>query len=856
MLVSLNLSGNSFFINSSASLLQLPPSIQQLQLSASGLEGILPPNLFSLYPNLNFVDLSSNNLTGFLPKDFLTTPSISKLQVLDLSANKFSGVLPFFDLIAANSCTSLQTLNLSTNQFGGKIPSHLGDLPSLQKLDLSHNYLAGSIPAEIWQTCGSLTELHLAYNNLTGVIPSEQFSDCKWLQFLDLSNNNLSGPFPGQAMHGLQSLVTLLMSNNAISGSLPGSLSACANLTVVDFSSNRLSGTIPSDLCSGSDLILNNNHLSGEIPKELFNITNLEWVSLTSNQFTGKIPKEFGLLQRLAVLQLGNNNFVGEIPTELGDCRTLVWLDLTTNNLTGEIPPRLGRQQGNPKLYGILSGNTLIFVRNFGNSCKGVGGLLEFAGIRSERLSQVPSLKNCDFTRLYSGPILSLFTQYETLEYLDLSYNQLHGKIPDEFGDMKALQVLEISHNQLSGEIPSSLGNLKNMGVFDASYNRLQGSIPDSFSNLGFLVQIDLSNNQLTGQIPQMGQLSTLPASQYANNPGLCGVPLPECKGQSTGNTPMEDDTGKGYQKGRTSKSTLTSSIVIGLLVSIAIVCILIVLSVVMRVKKKEKESAKMLHSLQAAHAATTWKIEKEREPLSINVATFQRQLRKLKFSQLIEATNGFSAASMIGCGGFGEVFKATLKDGSSVAIKKLIRLSCQGDREFMAEMETLGKIKHKNLVPLLGYCKVGEERLLVALDTHLSVSSLAGTPGYVPPEYYQSFRCTAKGDVYSFGVVLLEILTGRRPTDKEDFGDTNLVGWVKMKVREGKGMEVIDQELLLVTTKTNEAEAVEVNEMVRYLDITMQCVDDFPSKRPNMLQVVAMLRELVPGSSSSSHSS
>ncbi|XP_021713759.1 serine/threonine-protein kinase BRI1-like 2 [Chenopodium quinoa] len=1015
MLVSLDLSGNSFVINSS-SLLHLPPSIEQLLLSSSGLRGALPVNLLTLYPNLNTVDLSGNNLTGLLSKDFLSSTSssssISKLQVLDLSANRISGPLPFFEAISANSCTNLQTLNVSMNQFSGKISPFLGSLPSIQVIDLSHNYLADSIPAEVWQACGSLTELHIAYNNLSGAVPAGSLSSCKWLQILDLSNNNLSGPFPGQALSGLQSLDTLVMSNNVISGSFPGTISSCAALRVVDFSSNRLSGAIPPDLCAGNssleelrlpdnliagrippelakcsslktvdfslnylngtipgeiskmenleqffawynglegeippeigqcsklkDLILNNNRLSGEIPKELFNITNLEWVSLTSNQLTGHIPKEFGLLQRLAVLQLGNNFFTGEIPTELANCRTLVWLDLNSNNLTGEIPPRLGRQPGSPKLYGILSGNTLVFVRNVGNTCKGVGGLLEFAGIRPERLLQVPSLKNCDFTRLYSGAILSLFTQYQTLEYLDLSYNQLHGKIPDELGDMVALQVLEISHNQLSGEIPASLGNLKNMGVFDASYNRLQGEIPDSFSNLSFLVQIDLSNNQLTGQIPQRGQLSTLPATQYANNPGLCGVPLPECKDVNAGSTPVEDDTGR--DKGRSSKSSLTNSIVIGLLVAIATVCILIVSAIAIRVKKKEKEDAKMLHSLQAAHAATTWKIEKEREPLSINVATFQRQLRKLKFSQLIEATNGFSAASMIGHGGFGEVFKATLKDGSSVAIKKLIRLSHQGDREFMAEMETLGKIKHKNLVPLLGYCKVGEERLLVyefmeygsledmlhgrergkdrriltweerkkiargaakglcflhhnciphiihrdmkssnvlldhemesrvsdfgmarlisALDTHLSVSSLAGTPGYVPPEYYQSFRCTAKGDVYSFGVVLLELLTGKRPTDKEDFGDTNLVGWVKMKVREGKGPEVIDSELLSVTKKSIEADAEEMKEMVRYLDITMRCVDDFPSRRPNMLQVVALLRELVPGSSSSSNSS
>ena len=380
------------------------------------------------------------------------------------------------------------------------------------------------------------------------------------------------------------------------------------------------------------------------------------------------------------------------------------------------------------------------------------------------------------------------------------------------------------------------------------------------------------------------------------------------------------------------------NSIVLGILISFASICVLIVWAIAMRARHKEAEEVKMLNRLQAAHAATTWKIDKEKEPLSINVATFQRQLRKLKFSTLIEATHGFSAASLIGCGGFGEVFKATLKDGSSVAIKKLIRLSCQGDREFMSEMETLGKIKHRNLVPLLGYCLVGEERLLVyeymeygsleemlhgrakardrriltweerkkiargaakglcflhhnciphiihrdmkssnvlldhelearvsdfgmarlisALDTHLSVSTLAGTPGYVPPEYYQSFRCTARGDVYSFGVVLLELLTGKRPTDKEDFGDTNLVGWVKMKVREQKQMEVIDPEILLVTKGTDEAEAEEVKEMMRYLEIALQCVDDFPSKRPNMLQVVALVRELMPGSANGSSNS
>jgi len=107
------------------------------------------------------------------------------------------------------------------------------------------------------------------------------------------------------------------------------------------------------------------------------------------------------------------------------------------------------------------------------------------------------------------------------------------------------------------------------------------------------------------------------------------------------------------------------------------------------------------------------------------------------------------------------------------------------------------------------GVSDFGMARLISALDTHLSVSTLAGTPGYVPPEYYQSFMCTAKGDAHSFGVVMLELRSGKRPTDKEDFSDTNLVGWAKIKVSEGKQLEVIiNTDLLLeIQGGTNESE-------------------------------------------------
>lgn len=931
-------------------------SLLQLDLSGNRLTSSIPSSL-SNCTNLQILNLGSNLFTGEIPKSF---GELGNLQRMDLSHNNLTGWIPFE---LGSACKSLLELTLSYNNISGPIPASFSSCTWLQTLDLSNNIISGPFPESILQNLTALESLLLSKNVISGPFPVT-ISYCKNLRVIDLSSNKFSGNIPPDLCPAAASLEELRVPDNLISGKIPPELSKCSQLKKIDFSLNNLVGPIPAELgrlqnleqllawfngldgtippelgnCKNlKNLILNNNRLTGSIPVDLFKCSNLEWVSLTSNELTGEIPREFGLLSRLAVLQLGHNRFSGEIPSELSNCTSMVWLDLNSNKLTGQIPPRLGRQIGAKSVNGILSGNTIVFVRNVGK-CSGIGGLLEFAGIRPERLLQVPTLKTCDFTRMYSGPILSFFTKYQTLEYLDVSYNELHGKLPDEMGEMIALQVLDISHNQLSGEIPSSLGNLKNLGVFDASHNRLQGQIPDSFSNLSFLVQIDLSNNDLTGQIPQRGQLSTLPASQYANNPGLCGVPLPECKNYQPAINPNSDDTG-GRQKHEAV--AWANNVVLGILVSIAFACILIVWAVVMRIRQREAEGIKMLSALQASHAATTWKIEREKDPLSINVATFQRQLRKLKFSQLIEATDHFSSSTLIGSGGFGEVFKATLKDGSHVAIKKLVRLSHQGDREFMAEMETLGKIKHRNLVPLLGYCKVGEERLLVyefmefgsleevlhgrtrdhqdrqkltwaerkkiargaakglcflhhnciphiihrdlkssnvlldrdmearisdfgmarlisALDTHLSVSTLAGTPGYVPPEYYQSFRCTAKGDVYSLGVVLLELLTGRRPTDKDDFGDTNLVGWVRMKVREGKQNEVIDTELMAAARGSGDeaAEADEVKEMVRYMEISLQCVEEFPSRRLTMLQVVAMLRELSPGSAAGSSSS
>ncbi|KAG5546786.1 hypothetical protein RHGRI_018831 [Rhododendron griersonianum] len=862
--------------------------LRQLYLPHNGISGEIPPELGQICGSLEVLDLSGNNLSGGLPS---TIAACSSLFSLNLGYNQLSG--NFLGLISR--LPSLKYLYLPFNNITGPVPLSLANITQLQVLDLGANALTGNVPSGFCSSTSSSTtleRLYLSNNYLTGKVPSE-LGKCRNLKTIDLSFNNLVGEIPFEIW------------------SLP-------NLSELVMWANNLGGEIPEGICNiGGNLqtlILNNNLISGTLPLSIGNCTNLLWVSLSNNHLTGEIPSGIGNLVNLAILQMAINNLTGEIPKALGNCRSLIWLDLFSNDLTGPIPLELADNSG-LIAPGFVSGKQFAFVRNEGGtSCLGAGGLVEFKGIRANTLENYRVVHSCPSTRIYTGVTVYTFQSNGTMMYLDLSYNSLSGTIPENLGSLTFLQVLNLGHNKLTGTIPSSLGNLKAVGVLDLSHNHLEGFIPGSLGGLSFVTDLDVSNNNLTGSIPSGGQLTTFPASRYANNSGLCGLPLSLCGSRS------DTDHPPGVSHHREHKQEVTAEMVIG--IGGSVLCIIALLFALYRIKKHQKEKEKREKYIESlpTSGSSSWKLSAVPEPLSINVATFEKPLRKLTFAHLLEATNGFSNDSLIGSGGFGVVYRAQLGDGCVVAIKKLIHATDQGDREFMAEMETIGKIKHRNLVPLLGYCKIGEERLLVyeymkwgslesvlhekvkngeskldwaarkkiaigsarglaflhhsciphiihrdmkssnvlldedfearvsdfgmarlvnALDTHLSVSTLAGTPGYVPPEYYQSFRCTTKGDVYSYGVILLELLSGKKPIDPLEFGDdNNLVGWAKQLHKEKRSHEILDPEL-------NSHESSRAAELYQCLRIAFECLDDRPFRRPTMIQVMAMFKDL-----------
>eukprot|EP00249_Psilotum_nudum_P020103 c27568_g1_i1 orf=281-2113(+) len=276
-----------------------------------------------------------------------------------------------------------------------------------------------------------------------------------------------------------------------------------------------------------------------------------------------------------------------------------------------------------------------------------------------------------------------------SLQQLDFSENGISGSIPvDICTELPYLTVLDFSSNNFTGSIPENLGNCSYLNRLHLQQNKLTGQIPWQIGVLSRLSDLDLSDNYLRGLIPssftnrsEINKAGFL-ASSFANNPELCGPPLTVSCGTSSSNTGM----------------------VVGVAVGIAIAVLVFGFSIWWAITRRKggdrvKDEDKWAKGIKA--------------PRFITVSLFEKPLVKMKLSDLMQATNDFGKDNIIATGRMGTVYKAILRDGSMLAIKRL-PLPTQTDKQFKAEMNKLGRLRHRNLVPLLGYCVTGGERLLV----------------------------------------------------------------------------------------------------------------------------------------------
>ncbi|KAK7265832.1 hypothetical protein RJT34_33456 [Clitoria ternatea] len=129
-----------------------------------------------------------------------------------------------------------------------------------------------------------------------------------------------------------------------------------------------------------------------------------------------------------------------------------------------------------------------------------------------------------------------------------------------------------------------------------------------------------------------------------------------------------------------------------------------------------------------------------------------------------------------------------------------------------------------------------GLARVVNVGDSHVS-TMVAGTVGYVAPEYGQTWQATTKGDVYSFGVLVMELATGRRAVDG---GEECLVEWARRVMGRGRHHHGLSRSVPVLLMGSGLVGGAE--EMAELLRIGVKCTGEAPQIRPNMKEVLAML--------------
>ncbi|KAK1403207.1 receptor protein kinase-like protein ZAR1 [Heracleum sosnowskyi] len=601
-------------------------------------------------------------------------------------------------------------------------------------------------------------------------------------------------------------------------------------------------------------------------------------IAISGKHLRGYIPSELGALTYLRRLNLHGNNFHGSIPAQLFNASSLHSIFLYSNNLSGSLPTAMCNL---PRLQNLdLSNNSLS--------------------------SSIPKdLKNC-----------------RQLQRLILAENKFSGEIPvGVFPELANLVQLDLSSNSLNGSIPEDIGELKSLsGTLNMSFNDFSGKLPKSMGDLPLTVSFDLRNNELSGEIPQTGSFANQGPTAFLNNPLLCGFPLQKsCRGISTsdsssgvqGLTPgsVKKDSRKGLKPGL---------IILISLADAAGVAFIGLVVVYVYWKKKESNGCsctgkRKFGSSEKGHLCVF--------PCIGGFSGNDSEVNSEKGGggsgsgaggvegDLVAIDKGFNfeldellraSAYVLGKSGLGIVYKVVLGNGVPVAVRRLGEGGEQRYKEFVSEIQAIGRVKHPNVVKLRAYYWAPDEKLLISdfISNGNLISALRGRTGHQPsslswsirlgiakgtarglaylhecnnpsssggfiggalpylnsvqPERANNYRApearisgsrpTQKWDVYSFGVILLELLTGKSP-DISPAASTSteildLVRWVRKGFEEETPLSDMVDPLLLQEVRAKK-------EVLAVFHIALACTDVEPESRPRMKAVSENLERI-----------
>ncbi|XP_076953694.1 uncharacterized protein LOC143627858 [Bidens hawaiensis] len=859
--------------------------LRVLNISFNRIQGVIPANI-SRCIELRVIDFMQNQLTGSIPKDL--TPLVN-LQTLNLAGNNLSGLIP----PSIGNLSSLLTLRLGTNTLSGPIPTDLSRLLNLKILDLTINNLNGTVPSAIYNM-SSLEWLAVASNDLSGDIPYNVGDTLPNLINFNFCINKFTGTIPG-SLHNVTNIRFIRFAHNRLHGTVPpglgnlpelemynigynylvssrgeglGFLNSLTNSTKLDFlaiDGNGFDGVIPEFIGNLSKklrmLYMGSNQISGSIPPSISQLKGLALLNISFNSISGEIPSEIGQLEGLQELVLGKNKLTSNIPNSLGNLRKLAQIDLSNNELQGSIPVSF---RGFERLTSMdLSMNKL-------------NGSIPREVLNLPSLSTILNFSSNSLT----GSLPQEIANLDGVVTIDLSNNRLSGNIPNSIQNCKSLEQLIISKNMFSGNIPNGLGELNGLTALDLSSNELSGSIPLNLQNLNALQFLNLSFNNLDGNVPSNGIFSNLTRVHVEGNPNLCYDS--KCK---------RSDTNKVIVISVTSTS-------------LALAVLIIIIFLIYFRGNSHAKVTDTSGSFKGRHYMVTYDqlrlatrnfheenligrgsfgsvykgcldLEGGTQEIAVKALDMETTgslpsflaecaaLRHLKHRNLVKLITSCSSLDHKNKEFLSLVYEY-MKNGS---LEKWIgnRMSLVDRLKVVIDIACgLSYLHHECVVAPVVHCdlkpsnvlldedmtaKIGDFGLASMLvDKDQSFSSthvLKGSMGYIPPEYGMGTKPSTKGDVYSYGIMLMEIFTGKSPTDEMFVGGLNLKKWVQCSFPDNLD-QVLDPDMhqkpsILDGRSMNFK--VQLDCLTTLIGVALSCTNDSPDGRITITEALRRLK-------------